>query len=74
MLLGVWLLPMYYLISSLLSTCINTKMVSLLPLACRENTTFDMNSTFPLLVLGVNIPLQRVTGVLTQVSTGLKLR
>jgi subtilisin family serine protease len=38
-----------------------------------ENTTFDMNSTFPLLALGLKIPLQRVTGVLTQVSTGLKL-
>jgi hypothetical protein len=41
---------------------------------CRENITFDMNSTFPTLALGVVIPLQRVSGVLTQLDTGLKLR
>ena len=41
---------------------------------CRAGVTFNMNNTFPTAFFQFSIPVQRLTGVVTQLSTGLKLR
>jgi hypothetical protein len=43
-------------------------------LCCRAGVSFNMNTTYPTAFFQFAVPVQRLTGVVTQLSTGMKLR